>query len=521
MQLRTRTDLWATSLLVTMGLLPVAACGGKSAGEDDGGTAGVGSAGSGSVPSNGGSTRGGASARGGSEPTAGTEAGGATGQAGSGTAGAVASNPFPCLSAEPLYGDTGYYSCENGGLIRSTQRDCPSSIPRSDPVPNYDPLYDQCQYDGDCMDAPYGHCSRPIGGELSLEAHCQYGCIADTDCDAGTICLCGDPIGYCVQATCTTDADCQPGFHCAMYDPSPGCPSQAFACQTPEDQCIGYMECGEATCTLDQLDGQTRVCSPPQCVIGRPFLVDDVARVAGTTQRCDWLARGLTPDHPPELRQRLVQEWTRAAQLEHASIAAFSRFLLELLAFGAPSELVAETISALEDERRHAEICFALASHYAGQPIGPGPLDVDGALEAPTLSRSLATAVREGCIGETVAALEAAELAAHVVDPGLRDVLERIAADERRHSELAWKFVQWALGQKPALADVLERELVLVRQEIEAYQWLPAEPGAHELARAGVMPEALRAAVRDSGLRQIVERGLAGLIEHARRVRAA
>jgi hypothetical protein len=189
---------------------------------------------------------------------------------------------------------------------------------------------------------------------------------------------------------------------------------------------------------------------------------------------------------------------------------------MELLAFGAPSELVAETVSAIEDERQHAQICFALASEYGDQAIGPAGLDVEGALEAPSLARSLATAVREGCIGETVAALEAAELASHASDPVLVKVLERIAADERRHSELAWKFAHWAVCQKPALASVLERELGLVRAELESYVPGTQSPHAQELARAGVLPESLRAAVRDAGLRQIVEPGLGGMIEYVR-----
>src|SRR5262249_48182366 len=162
-------------------------------------------------------------------------------------------------------------------------------------------------------------------------------------------------------ASCTGDADCGLGLHCASNA------GQPFTCQQPGDACLVDADCGGMSCILDSVRG-VRVCSGGNVgAIGRPFLVDDVARVASTVRRCAWPAGGLAPDHTPELRQRLVQEWTRAAQLEHASIAAFSRFLLELLAFGAPAELCAETISALADERRHAEICFALASHFAGE----------------------------------------------------------------------------------------------------------------------------------------------------------
>jgi hypothetical protein len=272
-------------------------------------------------------------------------------------------------------------------------------------------------------------------------------------------------------------------------------------------------------CQVDASTG-VRSCVGAGCAIGRPFLVDNVARVAAVAARADWLDADLRPDVEqlaPDLRERLTSEWTRAAQLEHASIAAFSRFLLELLAFGAPSELVAETVQAIEDERRHARLCFSLASAFAGESLGPDALDVEGALPAPSLERTLGTALLEGCIGETVAALEASELASHCRDPLLRDVLEGIAADERRHAELAWKFAHWALCRDRGLIRLLEVALVAVQDEILEYDPLTSGPRAHALARAGVMPEPLRAAIRDAALRQIVEPGLSGMIAHARK----
>jgi hypothetical protein len=404
--------------------------------------------------------------------------------------------------------------------VRETDQRCAPFVPRSEPQSS-DPTLGDCQYDADCTAMPNGYCSSNtlIGGDAA-GAYCYYGCTTDGDCGAGAICVCGDPVGHCAQATCSSDADCASGMHCASYDSSGGCNIEAFACQTARDECLVNADCAGALCRLDEMT-HVRVCDTGGCAIGRPFLVDDVARVAGTSARGDWQASGIEPELErlsPELRDRCRREWTRSAQLEHASIAAFSRFLLELLAFGAPSDLVAETISAIEDERQHAQICFTLAAQYADAPVGPDALDVDGALTTPTLARSLSSAVREGCIGETVAALEAAELASHVVDPVLAQVLERIAADERRHAELAWKFSHWALGKDVHLAAVLESELQLVQDSIDDYDPLTSGPRAHELARAGVMPEALRAAVRDAALRQIVEPGLRGMIEHARQV---
>ena len=53
--------------------------------------------------------------------------------------------------------------------------------------------------------------------------------------------------------------------------------------------------------------------------------------------------------------------------------------------------------------------------------------------------------MREGCVGETVAAVVASEQLARATDPAVRAALARIAADEARHAELAWRTVSWAV----------------------------------------------------------------------------
>ena len=138
--------------------------------------------------------------------------------------------------------------------------------------------------------------------------------------------------------------------------------------------------------------------------------------------------------------------------MEHASVAAFARFTLELLSLGAPAELVAASQRALADEIRHAKLCFGLATAYAGHALGPGPLSSEGALGAQSLDAIVETAIAEACIGETLAAVEAAEAAAHATDPSVRRVLLAIARDEKRHAELGWRFLSWVLDVAPASA---------------------------------------------------------------------
>ena len=150
--------------------------------------------------------------------------------------------------------------------------------------------------------------------------------------------------------------------------------------------------------------------------------------------------------------------WSERAQNEHASVAAFDRFSLGLLAVGAPPELLEASHRAAIDEILHARLGFALASTYAGSPLGPGPLKIDRALDAvATLPDMVRATITEGCIGETLSAMEAKESLALTTEPAARAALEIIAEDEARHAELAWSFVRWAVAVDPSLADLVDK----------------------------------------------------------------
>jgi hypothetical protein len=204
------------------------------------------------------------------------------------------------------------------------------------------------------------------------------------------------------------------------------------------------------------------------CPGGRPLRDDDGRPiVASAARRDDWIdaaavtvARSLSP----EAREALADRWAREAGFEHASIASFARATLDLLALGAPSELVAGAQRAALDEVEHARIAYALASALAGRPVGPGPLAVDHATRPPTLRAVVRDAVAEGCIGETLAALSLREEARASAEP-MRSLLGRIADDEERHAELAYATVAWAASvDYDTTADVIEEELDRARE---------------------------------------------------------
>lgn len=151
---------------------------------------------------------------------------------------------------------------------------------------------------------------------------------------------------------------------------------------------------------------------------------------------------------PNHTRVALGQRFARDAQMEHASIASFNRFSLQLLGLGAPADLVELAQRAALDEVHHARICFAVASAYLGQQLGPAALDLAGSLLGELrLEEVVAEAVSEGCVGETLAALEASALRDSVHVAALKGAWAIIAEDEAAHAELAWTFVSWAVDR--------------------------------------------------------------------------
>jgi len=426
--------------------------------------------------------------------------------------------PYPLPDPPP---ETGFFLCSTNTsfsfIHRAVAEACPT--PFSDPGPA--PL--DCASENYCSDVPHGRC-LPGNSTACRGDECFSECKSDSDCASNELCLCDDQINHCVPARCRSDAECGPGLLCITT--SQGLNGLTpFTCQNSDDECTStcanytskspngatrYMF-GACILTLHDDGSSQRDCTYSASTggsCGRPFLVEGAALTAEAVRRNDW-APPLTPPPDvvaltPELRRALAASWLDAALMEHASIAAFARFSLELLALGAPPDLLRDAAQAMSDEQRHAELCFGLASAYAGEPLGPGALDVRRCLQDVALGAVLVTTFLEGCLGETLAAVEARERAHRVQDPVLEAALHRIAEDEARHAALAWRFVKWALGESGAgLEDALFAALETERARVVTGEPLPRGV-SDEVARAhGLLSPAERARLRRETLDEI------------------
>jgi hypothetical protein len=297
------------------------------------------------------------------------------------------------------------------------------------------------------------------------------------------------PDGLADCAAC--DATCSQSWANAAATGDPFCSYTDLIVQCGPDP----MPAAPEQCCYFIAHGDGMVCE------GRPFVVEGAGRVAPTLRRSDWQGQTLPSlaglDDPT--RAALADLWGASAADEHASVASFARFALQLLAVGAPASLVDGAQRAMADEIAHARACYALAGAYAGCPMGPGRLDMSSALGDTDLPALAAAAVREGCVGETLAALVAQVAAFQTSDYAVRSVLKQIAVDEGRHAQLAWRFVQWALGRSPAVREaVREAFAAALREPIGARAWAADADPEQLRAHGRLSPDEQVALCRDA-----------------------
>ncbi len=237
----------------------------------------------------------------------------------------------------------------------------------------------------------------------------------------------------------------------------------------------------------------------PRPIRGRALNGPDGPCLASECDRADWATDAIHVadvqiPSDPAARRRLANEWASSGAEEHASVAAFAKLTLELLALGAPPELIRDAQQAGLDEVEHARVSYALASAFAGRPVGPGALRVEHTFSAVVDPCAVAVeTLRDGCIGETLATLCARQAAADTPCHVVRAIQQRIAKDEQRHAELAWRVVAWLAANH---VDVRE-QIAAVGETFDAARADPIERAAY----TDIVHPALNALLDSSPLR--------------------
>ncbi len=411
-------------------------------------------------------------------------------------------------------GTSGLVKCEDGAIDREASPNVP--LPTDLKLCGGDEDSFSCKSDLDCTAGPNGVCTHEeffspwdTGAGPTTSCGCTYACQDDADCAAGEACLPGgvDPNGpavaTCVPADCTTSADCLSGY-CGLSSYSNGCGYEfRFECRTEDDLCHGDAECPSGQCAVESFGPNADIWTCPweNCAIGRPIRGEEGELLADLTDRADWCDAPSLADDDTLTADPLVvgQWWADVAAHEHASVASFSRFSLQLMGLGAPPELLRLSLEAASDEIRHATAAYAIASSLLGRSVGPAALPVDRAVPAWDAATILREVIVEGCIGETLAAAEATASLERVIDPAIRAALSAVAVEETRHAALAWKTVRWLLAHDPSLRAAA---VAALHQAIgDAGGVVPGLDGAEAL---GVLSSAARTHVRREALLTVV-----------------
>jgi hypothetical protein len=227
-------------------------------------------------------------------------------------------------------------------------------------------------------------------------------------------------------------------------------------------------------------------------VPGRPFRIAAEPIVAATMAGSAWLG---PPNGHVSDDAEIAARWLRDAAFEHASIAAFARLSLDLLAHGAPPKLVAMAHTSALEEIEHARICFAFARASGATEYSPAPQPSFAMPRPLSLAELAVETFLDGCLGETFASLVLHARAAATTDPSAARLLRQMADEEARHAELAWAIVAWAVDQQPALVDAIQHAWQSRVTTPPATGWLPPENEArlHREALERVVQPCLRA----------------------------
>tara|TARA_B110000091_G_C13765418_1_gene454159 strand:+ start:366 stop:1526 length:1161 start_codon:yes stop_codon:yes gene_type:complete len=157
--------------------------------------------------------------------------------------------------------------------------------------------------------------------------------------------------------------------------------------------------------------------------------------------------------------QQAIDAYTLQGIAEHTSIASFSRVTLQLLSIGAPASIVGLSLSATQDEVRHAKLCFAIADQLSERLVASQttathskypdvfPFPNASVHVSNSLYAMAAETLEEGILGESVAAVKLCVRSQTTSNLKLQLILRGISQDEAKHAALAWKTIGFAVHE--------------------------------------------------------------------------
>ncbi|NBW81549.1 ferritin-like domain-containing protein [bacterium] len=182
---------------------------------------------------------------------------------------------------------------------------------------------------------------------------------------------------------------------------------------------------------------------------GRPFRINGTPIVSKVSNSSEWSTCDVKTcsDLDHESRRALEAVWLDNASKEHASVPAFSKLSLQLIALAAPPELIAKVFTAAGREITHAKLCFSIAASVSGKPWCPAemPQILRGNNKFDSLESLILECFVDGCLMEALSAAHAQASARLAEEADVKSVFSVIAEDEKFHAELSWAILEFLL----------------------------------------------------------------------------
>ncbi len=138
--------------------------------------------------------------------------------------------------------DTGFRRVTLGSVemqFRAEQKACPSTPDDTDPTANHVAPSSECRTNADCSKKPYGFCASE-SRDNSAPPHqhrCVYGCVVDSDCEQGAVCVCDAGCGSCAANLCPASG-CAESELCSTCATVPNHPLRCHTKDSAENECF-------------------------------------------------------------------------------------------------------------------------------------------------------------------------------------------------------------------------------------------------------------------------------------------
>lgn len=215
-------------------------------------------------------------------------------------------------------------------------------------------------------------------------------------------------------------------------------------------------------------------------------------------------------------RARLAETWRRRSAAEYLAVSTFSILAIDLVAAGAPADVLSHCVRAQLDEIRHAELAIRMVEIYGGKRIEPvaGMSRLPDSPETPKLHQAVANTLLVSCVSETYATTVLLATRDQTTDPVAHAVLTSIYSDEVMHARLGWSYLRFGIekggqGVIDAAAAMVPRAVKGVATVVERER--PVGEVTEAVRRHGLMTPAEERVVFSQCVREVLVPGFQAL----------